>query len=318
MAPPQFTGGRFLDRAIDLLVECRRLDPSGPYWHSGNIQWWFGDTHLDDPQNRRIWEDSQRRAIAIAILDPDPASGQLDYQIHPQVRDTGLETEIRALALRRLRAHARLNPGSNAYVMQELVRDDELHRLRYLDSHGYSRGSWYHLMHTRTLSERIDAPEIPRGYTIRSLQGEEEAERRALTHRDCFYPYTSMTTKKYLRVMRTPGYDPQLDLMVVGPGTMFAGGCLCWYDDVNKVGLFEPVGIRPTHRRRGLAKALLCEGLRQLQARGALAALVEGIQPGRSQAVLPAEFTIARWVFRSVGFQVSHAMLRYSRRLGEI
>jgi predicted GNAT family acetyltransferase len=49
---------------------------------------------------------------------------------------------------------------------------------------------------------------------------------------------------------------------------------LVWFDAANGAGLFEPVGCHPDHRRRGLATALLCEGLRRLRDLGATHALV--------------------------------------------
>jgi mycothiol synthase len=38
------------------------------------------------------------------------------------------------------------------------------------------------------------------------------------------------------------------------------------HDDVNRLGIFEPVCSHPEHRRRGLARALMLEGLQRLAA----------------------------------------------------
>jgi ribosomal protein S18 acetylase RimI-like enzyme len=50
--------------------------------------------------------------------------------------------------------------------------------------------------------------------------------------------------------------------------------CLWWYDAHNRVGEFEPVGCHPGYRRKGLASAIMAESLRQMQSRGAVAAVV--------------------------------------------
>ena len=57
--------------------------------------------------------------------------------------------------------------------------------------------------------------------------------------------------------------------MAVAPdGTFAAYAAVCW-DSCNRRGTFEPVCTHPDHRRRGLAKALMLEGMRRAQALGA-------------------------------------------------
>jgi ribosomal protein S18 acetylase RimI-like enzyme len=73
----------------------------------------------------------------------------------------------------------------------------------------------------------------------------------------------------YRNVQRAPLYRRDLDLVAVAPDGELAGFCTAWLDDLTRVGAFEPVGTAPAHRRRGLGKALLCEGLRRLEWLGA-------------------------------------------------
>ena len=47
------------------------------------------------------------------------------------------------------------------------------------------------------------------------------------------------------------------------------------YDATNRLGIFEPVCTHPNHRRRGLARTLMLEGLRRLQAIGARDVMVD-------------------------------------------
>jgi ribosomal protein S18 acetylase RimI-like enzyme len=62
--------------------------------------------------------------------------------------------------------------------------------------------------------------------------------------------------------------------VAVAPSGTFASFAIVWLDEANAIGMFEPVGTHPDHRRRGLAKAVLCEGLRRLEALGAAVAYV--------------------------------------------
>ena len=50
--------------------------------------------------------------------------------------------------------------------------------------------------------------------------------------------------------------------------------CIVWIDQVNKVGLFEPVGTHPDFQRKGLGRAVMLEGLRRLQQGGMKQAIV--------------------------------------------
>ena len=58
-----------------------------------------------------------------------------------------------------------------------------------------------------------------------------------------------------------------------------AAFCTIWFDDVTPSAYFEPVATVPAHRRRGLGRAVMTEGLRRLQRLGATTAFVGGLNP---------------------------------------
>lgn len=64
-------------------------------------------------------------------------------------------------------------------------------------------------------------------------------------------------------------------------GRRGAGAALCtiWFDDVTRSAYYEPVATVPAHRRMGLGRALLTEGLRRLQRLGCTRAFVGGYSP---------------------------------------
>lgn len=67
---------------------------------------------------------------------------------------------------------------------------------------------------------------------------------------------------------------PELDLVAVAPDGRFAAYAGVPYDEFNKQGIFEPVCTHPDHRERGLAKALMQEGLHRLKTLGAIDVIV--------------------------------------------
>jgi ribosomal protein S18 acetylase RimI-like enzyme len=127
---------------------------------------------------------------------------------------------------------------------------------------------------------------------------ENEIEDRVAIHREVWHP--SRVTLDGYRAMRTvPGYDPELDIVAVAPDGTIAAYAICWHDEVNRNGLFEPVGAREASRGRGLAKAVLLETLRRLRERGCEHAYVyttEDREPA-CRLYLSAGFEIiGRWV----------------------
>jgi predicted acetyltransferase len=74
-------------------------------------------------------------------------------------------------------------------------------------------------------------------------------------------------------------YSRDLDLVAIAPDGAIAAFCTIWIDDVTRSAYFEPVATVPAHRRRGLGKAVLTEGLQRIQRLGATTAFVGGLSP---------------------------------------
>jgi ribosomal protein S18 acetylase RimI-like enzyme len=73
-----------------------------------------------------------------------------------------------------------------------------------------------------------------------------------------------------------PLYRRDLDLVAIATDGAIASFCTLWFDDVTRSAYFEPVATLPAHRRRGLGRAVMCEGLRRAQRMGATVAFVSG------------------------------------------
>lgn len=311
-------GGAALERALRFVQECRAVSPTGNYPHVGDLQWWCRDGSLDDQECWHFWQDQQQRDIALAIV----TEYEIQYFLHPLVReDAALYNEVRHWARQRAAQLAGAE-GRRRYEIAEEAAEDEPERCALLERNGCTRRVWYHLRYYRELDLLPAAPVLPEGYIIRHVYGEAEVVARAALHRDSFFPYTSRSyeeaTTSYLGAMRMPGYDPALDLVVVAPDKTLAAGCICWLDERNRVGLFEPVGTHPEYRRQGLATALMWEGLRRLYECGVRAALVAADHPGDvGKSIFPREFTSARFIYERVGFHLLRRVYMYLCKFGE-
>ena len=90
--------------------------------------------------------------------------------------------------------------------------------------------------------------------------------------------------------MRRPQYDAAFDVVVFA-GHEPVGVALLWVDEYAE---FEPVGVAPGHRGRGVAQAMLRYGL-HLAARAGIATAIVG---ARGDDDYPSAA-----VYRSVGFR---------------
>ena len=67
--------------------------------------------------------------------------------------------------------------------------------------------------------------------------------------------------------------------MTIAPNGDIASFTTVWFDDVTRCAYFEPVGTYTPYQRRGLAKAVMFEGLRRVKRLGATFAFVGGFSP---------------------------------------
>jgi len=136
------------------------------------------------------------------------------------------------------------------------------------------------------MSERpirdAESVRLPDGFSIRSMADDDEVEARravlglAFGHAD---PAEWATVETYRELQRAPDYRSDLDLFVAAPDGGYVACCICWFDGVNRVGTFEPVGTHPAYRRRGFGKAAIMEGISRLASLGATKAWVGSGQP---------------------------------------
>lgn len=78
----------------------------------------------------------------------------------------------------------------------------------------------------------------------------------------------------YIAVRAGAHYRNTLDRLAISPDGQPVAFCIGWLDDDLRVGLIEPVGCDPDHQRKGLARAVIHEVLRQQRALGATSSVV--------------------------------------------
>jgi len=249
-----------------LLVDIYATGGAPVYCTIGDLDMWrFTD---DDPAAvalARLWFDGDE-----LIGFTWPGDDQVDMMVHPRHR--AIEEQMLAWAEQRSRA---AGPSDGARLRAWSFARDEVRNM-LLQQRGYQRTDTFLSYRSFDLDQPLAEPRVPPGYVLRNVQGEADLDQRVAVHRDAFAP-SRMTVAKHQAVMRAPTYRPELDLVVAAPDGTFAAFSIVWFDEANRLGVFEPVGCHSAHRRRGLGTALLREGMRRLKALGAHTAEVNGL-----------------------------------------
>ncbi len=258
------------------------------YCTVGDLDWWR--YKLDDPAMPpvRLWIDELGILVGFTWLNN---RGEVDLLVHPRYR--AIEDEMLAQAEHEQGNRQADTGQTTTLTAWAYTHDDDRHMV--LRRRGYERTETNLCHRGQRLDEPVPAAVLPAGYRVRSVRGEVDVEERVAVHQDAFAP-SHMTAAKHRAIMQVPTYRSDLDLVVVEPNGAFAAFCIVWFDAVNKIGVFEPVGTHSAHRRLGLATALLHEGMRRLRMLGAHTAyLTSDGDPGA---------VAATQLYESVGFSV--------------
>jgi len=258
-----------------LAIEQRKQLGDRAPWHVGDIAWGrWQHAGREDEWDLRVWDG---RAWSWLRLD----SGVLDYDVHAE--HCGLLDEVLAEP-RAKSAHA-------------FADDDE--RIAVLARHGFvTPGAELHF-NARALDEAPRFPDLPEGFSCRTVTDADLAERVAV-HRAAWEP-SRVTEESYANVQAAWPYRQSLDCVIEAPDGRFAASAIFWPDDENGVGELEPVGVRPEFRRLGLGAAVCTFALRCW------------FEEGGRRAIVYCQSEPACALYASIGFERVGTLVEYSR-----
>jgi mycothiol synthase len=264
----------------DVFVQNNRHMLSWPvarldYWR------WHGILNLSQgklEEHVYLWETEDGHITAVLNRE---GAGQAFLQVHPAFKTTELELQMITLAEEYLRAPSRRR-GLALWVWADsgdTQRREILERRGYIHIEDADEHQWL-----RNLELPIPDMPMKNGYTIRSLGDISELPSRSWASWRAFHP--DEPDEKYDRdwswyqnLQMAPLYRRDLDLVAIAASGEVAAFTTIWYDDVTRCGYFEPVGTMPEHQRCGLARSLLCEGMRRLKRSGATQVMTIGGEP---------------------------------------
>jgi len=280
--------------AIAVTDHCGYLHPGDIAHHIYN-----GNKHYDPVKLMTLWEDGQGLAAWLLV---DPSHKSFDAQVRPDLRGDDLEREVLELAYERTTELMQKHNIESDYMLADAFRGDAA-RIKLLSSLGWEPDSELPYVLNRTEIKSIDIPDLPDGYSFRSANGIEDAAALADIHNAAFGPI--WTPDLYRKVMESPGYEPERELVIHAPDGALVAFSIIWFDYLNHTGLFEPVGTHKDYQRQGFGRAIILYGMQKMAAAGMEFATVAHF--GNNEA--------ARGLYQSCGFKPWHLLDGYKKRI---
>jgi mycothiol synthase len=225
-----------------------------------------------------IWETESGQIAA--VLHPEDR-GCVFLQIHLHFCTSELEEEMLVTAEKHLTSATLDRDGKPRLWVSADSQDKTLQEV--LTQRGFQRMDLKEYKHRRSLDEPLpDVPATP-GYAIRALGDGLELLERCYAMGLGFRKDDANAARAkrdhpewYHSLQSAPLYRRDLDLIVVASDGSISAFCTIWFDDVTRTACFEPIATVPTHQRRGLARAMMVEGMHRLKHMGCKVAFVSG------------------------------------------
>jgi mycothiol synthase len=294
-----------------LLMAGSQANIPASYMHPGCLDW---DTHCppseeDNRRNLRLWEridvdEGQPTLEAWAIFWRH--EGAFDLFVSPALHGTRAHETVMDEYVAWAEGRAREAGLKQISPFWALDYDTVLARL--LKARGFEmvRTDPPAPLFERRLDD-LPAIVLPEGFTVQAVRSLDDGRQRARV----FHGSHGLSGEwedyaaEYARFMASAVYDGERDLLVRGPYGRGASGCTIWFDPVNAVGLFEPVGTHPDFQRQGLGKAVMTEGLHRMKAAGMRRAVL-GFDPTNTAALA---------LYTSLGFQATCSFVWYRKEV---
>ena len=249
----------------------------------------------DSEKKIRFWEDAiglwvndENQVVGVVNVE-SPQYGEAFFQRHPPCAFL-LEDMLNY-------AEATLVDRENgALRIYAYDHDEPLQSL--LQKRGYQRDAEHPGYDSEWVIQELPEVTLPDGYAVRSMAQEGDRTLRCkvqglgFNHPD---PSEWFTASEYEQAQKAPDYREDLDLYVKGPDGEYVSCCIVWYDQRNRMGIFEPVCTPACYRRKGFGQAVVTEGIRRVAALGAEKAQVGSGLPFYEAIGFQKKYTSYSW-----------------------
>ncbi|OKP82541.1 GNAT family N-acetyltransferase [Paenibacillus sp. P32E] len=236
------------------------------YW--GQI---MHDTFHTWPETVGLWEDENDDIVAIVNSEGDRI-GRKTGAAFFQLADKEFSNEF----LNELVDHAEKKlalQNESGWSIALRVNEDSWQLKEILRNRDYMLLEWREAMSSMNLADEFKA-ELPDGFRIVDAN-EINDYQKGFAHGRAFGYYKQDISddddaeRCFRSLRKAPGYLPELDLAIVDQFDEVASFANVWYDELNQIGILEPVGTIPKYRKMGLGRAVIYEGIDRVKKKGA-------------------------------------------------
>ena len=313
-----YRGEADLQPLVDLIDACEAVDRLEVSVSTDRLRLEIEAPGIDLDRDLRLWEDTEGKVSGfgkLSISEPTENSlveGTLGMIVHPICRNGDLDSQIIAWAEHRMN-----EVGQERQRQPKLLawcRNSRVDRIAMLEQHSFSEGRQYWYL-SQSLQQNIPTAQLPEGFSIRAVDGEQEAQAWVDLHNQAFcgaWLYTPLTVASYKHRFQNSDYLPELDLVAVDRKGKFVAICYCTIDPAHNTFLGRQEAwvallfTSPDFQRRGLARAILLHSLTRLKALKLEIAKI-GVDSENAFG--------ARQLYESVGFKHLYTNIAYIKHL---
>ncbi|NPD87728.1 MAG: GNAT family N-acetyltransferase [Asgard group archaeon] len=227
----------------------------------------FGITLQEWEKSIGIWEDEGGTIVSIVNAE-GLNRGEAFFQLKPEDYDVLLLKEMFTFAEENL-----ILEDDDKYILKLRIRDKDVSIEEIAKERGYFKNEKAsETTSIISLDRDFSYPDLPEGYSIRSMADKNDVEKRTIVFAKAFGNYGTkdeVQPSSYHELQKAIDYRKDLDIYIESPEGEFVSFCLIWYDEKNKIGILEPVGTDPDYRRKGFAKATNYEAIKRVKEEGA-------------------------------------------------
>jgi|WetSurMetagenome_2_1015567.scaffolds.fasta_scaffold33768_2 ribosomal protein S18 acetylase RimI-like enzyme len=252
----------------------------------------------------RLWTTHEGLPVGYMLVDND---NNLVFDFLKGFLNSILEDQLVKMATEFVQENLQILEES---FLEISVREEDEKRIAMLMRSGFRPLTMATLNYGISISHLPIETEPPAGYKIRQFKGEPELKELVSLHHAAFQN-KNMTVEDRAALMKSPVYDPVLDIVAVTSDDKLAGYAICTIDKLSNHlsgqlnGTINSIAVHPDHQRKGLATCLIDRCLKLLSLYG-----MEQVNLDASSENTAMEKTALK-----SGFQLAGKRLLYNKKI---